>query len=120
MQQDYLQMRVLELAPQVYVTSQLFETDLKLIAKQDVRTIMDNRSDDEAARQPLAADLARVAEEFGITYVHFPVDAGPITEQAAAAYAKVCEDLKRPLLIFGQSGARSMKIWEMGERLEDQ
>ena len=61
-------MRVLELAPQVYVTGQLFEQDLKLIAKQDVRSIMDNRSDDEALRQPLAADLARVAEELGINY----------------------------------------------------
>ena len=39
MQQDYLQMRVLELAPQVYVTGQLFEQDLKLIAKQDVREL---------------------------------------------------------------------------------
>ena len=63
-------MRVLEMAPQVYVTGQLFERDLKLIAKQDVRSIMDNRSADEALRQPLATDLARVAEEFGITYVH--------------------------------------------------
>ena len=117
MQQDYLQMRVLELAPQVYVTGQLFEQDLKLIAKQDVRSIMDNRSDDEAMRQPLAADLARVAEEFGINYVHFPVDPGPITAEAAEAYAKACDELERPLLIFGQSGARSMKIWEMGESI---
>jgi sulfide:quinone oxidoreductase len=111
LQQDYLQMRVLELAPQVYVQ------DLKLIAKQDVRSIMDNRSADEAMRQPLAADLARVAEELGINYVHFPVDPGPITAQAAEAYAKACDALERPLLIFGQSGARSMKIWEMSESI---
>ena len=117
MQQDYLQMRVLELAPQVYVTGQLFEQDLKLIAKQDVRSIMDNRSADEALRQPLATDLARVAEEFEITYVHFPVDPGPITAQAAEAYAKACDELERPLLIFGQTGARSMKIWEMSESI---
>ena len=110
-------MRVLEMAPQVYVTGQLFERDLKLIAKQDVRSIMDNRSADEALRQPLAADLARVAEEFGITYVHFPVDPGPITAQAAEAFAAACDGLKRPLLIFGQSGARSMKIWEMAKSI---
>jgi uncharacterized protein (TIGR01244 family) len=109
LQQDYLQMRVLELAPQVYVTGQLFEQDLKLIAN--------NRSADEAMRQPLAADLARVAEELGINYVHFPVDPGPITAQAAEAYAKACDALERPLLIFGQSGARSMKIWEISRAL---
>ena len=40
LQQDYLQMRVLELAPEVYVCGQVFETDLKLIAKQNVRSIV--------------------------------------------------------------------------------
>ena len=34
MKQDYLQMRVLELAPQVYASGQLFESDLQLLAKQ--------------------------------------------------------------------------------------
>lgn len=115
MQQDYLQMRVFELAPEVYVTGQLFEQDLKLIAEQKVRSIMDNRSDDEALEQPLSADLAKVAEELGITFVHFPVNPGPITAQDAEAFAKACDELERPLLVFGHSGARSMKIWEMAE-----
>ena len=108
-------MRVLELAPQVYVTGQLFEADLKLIAKQDVRSIMDNRPSDEANEAPLSTDLAKVAEEHGIDFVHFPIEPGPITAEMAEAYAKACEELKRPLLIFGRSAARSMKIWEMGE-----
>jgi len=110
-------MRVLEMAPEVYVTGQLFEQDLKLIAKQDVRSIMDNRPDDDAKEQPLAADLAKVAEELGMTFVHFPVDPGPINTQAARAFANACDELERPLLIFGRSAARSMKIWEMAESI---
>ena len=108
-------MRVLELAPEVYVTGQLFEQDLKLIAKQDVRTIMDNRSDEEAMEQPLSTDLAKAAEALGMSFVHFPVDPGPITDQAVEAFAQACDGLERPLLIFGQSAARSIKIWEMAE-----
>ncbi|MGI9237698.1 MAG: beta-lactamase hydrolase domain-containing protein [Woeseiaceae bacterium] len=108
-------MRVLEMAPEVYVTGQLFEQDLKLIAKQDVRSIMDNRSDDEAMVKPLSADLAKVAEELGMTFVHFPVDAEPINGQLIEAFAKACDELERPLLIFGRSAARSIKIWEMAE-----
>jgi len=110
-------MRVLELAPEVYVTGQLFESDLKLIARQNVRSIMDNRPDDEAMNQPTSADLAKAAEEFGITFVHYPVKPGPITAQDAEAYARACDELKRPLLIFGRSAARSMKIWEMAESI---
>ena len=110
-------MRVLELAPQVYVSGQLFAQDLKLAAKQGVRSIMNNRSDGESAGQPSAADLAKVAEELGMNFVHFPVDPGSITRQDAEGFAKACHELDRPLLIFSRSGARSTKIWEMAESM---
>jgi len=110
-------MRVLELAPQVYVSGQVFETDLKLMAKQGVRSIMNNRPDGEAPGQPLSADLARAAEELGMTFVNVPVDARSITAEQVEAFAKVYDELERPLLIFCRSGARSMKIWELAESL---
>jgi len=115
LQQDYLQIRVLELGPEVYVSGQLFEQDVKLLAKQGVRSIMNNRSDRETPGQPLSADLARIAEEYGIAYVHFPVDPRSIGAQDVEAFARACDELKRPLHIFSRSGARSMKIWEMAE-----
>jgi sulfide:quinone oxidoreductase len=115
LKQDYLQMRVLELAPQVYVSAQLFESDLRLAAKQGVRSIMNNRADGESLGQPLSADLAKTAEELGMTFLHFPVDPRAITEQDVEEFAKVCDELERPLLIFSRSGARSTTIWEMAE-----
>ena len=108
-------MRVLELAPQVYVSGQLFEHDVRLMAKQGVRSIMNNRSDGESLGQSLSADLAKTAEELGMTFLHFPVDPRTITEQDVEAFAKACDELERPLLIFSRSGARSTKIWEMAE-----
>ena len=74
MKQDYLQMRVLELAPQVYATGQLFETDFQLLSKQGVRSIVNTRPDDESDGRPTSAALAKAAQEVGITLVHFPVD----------------------------------------------
>ena len=38
-------MRVLPLADEVYSTGQLFERDLELLAKQGVRSIVNNRFD---------------------------------------------------------------------------
>lgn len=108
-------MRVLELAPQVYASGQLFEHDVRLAAKQGVRSIVNNRSDGESMGQPSSADLAAVAEELGVAFVHFPVDPKSLTQQDADAFAKICEELKRPLLIFSRSGARSTRIWEMSE-----
>jgi uncharacterized protein (TIGR01244 family) len=117
LKQDYLQMRVLELAPQVFVTGQLYEHDVRLAAKQGVRTIMNNRPDGEAPGQPLSADLAKVAEELGVTYVYHPVVPQLVTREDVEEFGRVCEDLDRPLLIFCRSGARSTRMWEMAEDL---
>ena len=120
MQQDYLQMRVLELAPQVYASGQLFEEDLRLAAKQGVKSIVNNRFDGETPGQPASADLARVAGEVGLTFVHFPIEPKSITPENAAAFARVCDELERPLLVFSRTGARSTKTWEMAEAMQDE
>ncbi len=108
-------MRVLELGPQVYVSGQLFEHDVRLAAKQGVRSIMNNRPDGESMGQPLSADLAKSAEELGMTFLHLPVDPRAITVQDVEEFAKACDELERPLLIFCRSGARSTKMWELAE-----
>ncbi len=108
-------MKVLELAPQVYVSGQVFEEDLKLAAKQNVRSIVNNRPDNETVGQPRSADLAKVAEELGMTFVHFPLESRRISPETATAFAELCAGLERPLLIFSASGVRSTKIWEMSE-----
>ena len=118
MRQDYLQIRVLEVAPQVYAAGQLFEDDLRLVAKQGVRSIVNTRPDNESEGQPSSADLARVAEELGISFIHLPVDPGSLTGENAAAFAKTCEDLDRPLIVCGRSGAHSTKIWETVESMQ--
>jgi sulfide:quinone oxidoreductase len=105
------------MAPQVYVCGQLFETDMQLLAKQKVRTIVNNRFDDESTGQPKSADLAKAAEEYGITFVHFPVDAISISQEDLETFAKTCDELERPLFLFSRSGKRSIKLWEKAESL---
>ena len=108
-------MRVLELAPQVYVSGQLFEHDVRLMAKQGVRSIMNNRPDGESLGQPLSADLAKTAEELGMNFLHLPVNLKAITKQVVEEFAKARDELERPLLIFCRSGARSTTMWELAE-----
>jgi sulfide:quinone oxidoreductase len=117
--QDYLQMRVLELAPQVYVSGQLFADDLKLAANQGVRSVMNNRPDDESMGQPKSADLAKIAEDLGMTFVHVPVVSGRLTEQNVQDFQLACDKLERPLLIFCRSGARSTMLWQMVEARQE-
>jgi len=106
-------MRVLELAPQVFVSGQMFEHDIRLAAKQGVRSIMNNRPDGEATGQPLSADLAKIAEELGMNYLYLPVDGRSISVQDVGDFANARAELERPLLIFCRTGARSEKLWQM-------
>jgi sulfide:quinone oxidoreductase len=115
MKQDYLQMKMLEVAPRVFAAGQLFETDLQLISKQGARSIINTRPDNEFEGQPSSADLAKAAEEYGITFVHFPVEPGSIIPETAEAFAKACDDLERPLIVCARSGALSTRIWETAE-----
>jgi len=92
-------MRVLELAPQVYASGQLFESDLQLVAKQGVRSIVNTRPDAESAGQPSSADLARAAAAFGIAFVHYPVDPGTLTAETARTFMNACDELDRPLMV---------------------
>jgi len=114
-QQDYLQICVLELAPQVFVTGPLSATELELAAKQGFRSIVNNRDDGESAGQPASADLAGAAEAVGMAFVQFPVDPRSISAEDVVAFRTICDQLERPLLLFSRSGRRSTKIWEMAE-----
>ncbi len=97
------------------MSGQLFEHDLKLAASSGVRSIMNNRPDGEAVGQPLSADLAKVAEELGMTYVYHPIDPPAVTAEDVVEFGKACAALERPLLIFCRSGARSTRMWELSE-----
>lgn len=120
---DYFRLRVLELAPQVFVAGQVFEQELKVAAEQGIRSVINNRPDGESADQPPSSYLADIAEGLGMTYVHVPVVSGSISLQNVEDFKQVCESLERPMLVFCRSGARSTRLWEMceaaGMRIED-
>lgn len=115
---DYFRMRVLELAPDVYVTGQIYQHDFQVIAEQGIKSIVNNRPDGEAMDQPRTADLASIARDLGIKYVDVPVISGAMTRQNVEDFRRISKDLERPMLIFCRTGARSTKLWELAEDLD--
>jgi sulfide:quinone oxidoreductase len=113
MSAEYFAMRVLQLETDVYVTGQIFERDLATASKQGIRTVVNNRPDNEAAGQPPSADLQKAAEELGIKFVYFPVVSGRITAKNVEEFRKLRDELDRPMLIFCRTGARSTQLWEL-------
>lgn len=105
-------MRVLELVPDVYVTGQLFDDTVRAAAEQGVKTIINNRPDHEGPDQPLTADLQRLAEELGMSFVYQPVVPGAMTPQDVEDFRNIYKEVEKPLLIFCRTGARSTQLFE--------
>ncbi len=112
---EYFAMRVLQLDDDVFVAGQIFERELETAAKQGVRTIVNNRPDDEVGGQPKSADLQKAAEALGMTYVFFPVVSGRITADDVEGFRAIRADLEKPMLVFCRTGARSTQLWELAD-----
>ena len=106
-------MQIYQLADGVFVTGQISEPDLAVIAGNGIRTVVNNRPDGETAGQPETDDLAEAAGKLGLEYVYFPVLSNGITPENVQGFAAMRDDLEGPILLFCRTGARSAKLWEL-------
>ena len=58
----------------ILVAGQIQPEDVATAAAQGVRTIINNRPDDEQAGQPRGAEIEAAAKAAGLGYAHIPVD----------------------------------------------
>ena len=85
-----------DIAPEFRITisGQITPEDVKVLAEQGVKTIVNNRPDGEEAGQPTSAEIEQACTEQGIAY-----------KQVAFS-----NDTERPLHIFCRTGNRSSTI----------
>jgi uncharacterized protein (TIGR01244 family) len=76
------------------------------------KSVINNRPDFEhGPGQPSNADIEAAARAAGLEYRFLPVDGGYQSPQEIAAFAKLLEELPRPILAFCRSGARSTRLY---------
>ena len=96
----------------ISVAGQIRPEDVATAAARGVRTIINNRPDDEQAGQPSGAEIAAAADAAGLGYAHIPVDhAGFSHAQIEAMTAALA--LPGPALAFCRSGTRSTYLWAL-------
>jgi len=106
-------MQIQQLDDGVFVAAQISAADLAIVAKNGIRTVVNNRPDGEVAGQPASDDLANAAANLGLEYVYFPVLTNGITPDNVQGFAAMRDDLEGPVLLFCRSGARSAKLWQL-------
>lgn len=109
---------ITQLSSRFYVSAQISVADLFDIAEQGFKSIINNRPDHEAARQPKSVELAIVAADLGMKFLHIPVDPNLITNKDVDELDRACVDLESPILLFCRSGARSTKLWKLSVHSE--
>lgn len=99
-----------ELPGNVFVSGQLMPAQIQVLAEQGVKSVINNRPDQEAPLQPLSEEMEAAAEAASLGYLYIPMSAG-LTPDLIAASIKAFESAPRPIVVFCASGRRSTVLW---------
>ena len=100
------------------VASQVTTGDISDIAKEGVKTLINNRPDDEEPGQLASADARAQAEKLGLQYVYLPVQTGTITAADVGAFARALKSSPKPILAHCRSGTRCYLLWAATQAAE--
>jgi sulfide:quinone oxidoreductase len=104
---------LIPLAPGLSVAGQLDRADIDALARNGVRSIINNRPDDEDAGQLSAAEAQKLAEAQGIAYHHIPITAASLSRADVDAFAAALDAAPQPVVAHCRSGTRSTLLWAL-------
>lgn len=106
------------IAPDICAAPQLTPDAMAEAAAMGFKSVVNNRPDFEhGPDQPTSAEIQAAAQAAGLQYRHLPVAGGYQSPEEIAAFAKLLEELPRPLLVFCRSGARSTRLFVQAQQL---
>lgn len=104
---------LIELAPGLSAAGALGPAEIEALAASGVRTLINNRPDNEDPGQLPAAEAQRLAAAHGIAYHHIPVTAASLSRADLAAFAAVLRSASQPIVAHCRSGTRSTLLWAL-------
>jgi uncharacterized protein (TIGR01244 family) len=106
------------IAADVCVAPQLDPAAMADAARAGFKSVVNNRPDFEGGpNQPTNAQIEAAARAAGLEYRFLPVQSAWQTPDEIAAFAKLMDELPRPVLLFCRSGARSARLYQQAQAL---
>ena len=93
------------------VAPQITTADIAEMAHEGIKTLINNRPDNEEPGQLAAADAKAAAEKLGLTYLYLPVRTDTITAADVDAFARALKGSAKPILAHCRSGTRCYLLW---------
>ena len=100
-----------QLAPGISAAGALDRGAIEALAAQGVKTIVNNRPDNEDAGQLPADEARRIATAHGVAYHHIPVTMASLSRADVDAFAAVLKSGPQPIVAHCRSGTRSALLW---------
>ena len=93
------------------VAPQVSASDIADLAKEGVKTLINNRPDGEEPGQLSSAEARAQAEKLGLHYVFLPVRTDTISAADVDAFARALKTSPKPILAHCRSGTRCYLLW---------
>ncbi|GHE77772.1 TIGR01244 family sulfur transferase [Thalassotalea profundi] len=108
-------MKVKQLNTQIYIADQISLGDINTIKKLGIRSVMNNRPDNEEVNQPLSNEISYEFQASGIEYAYLPIAPGIYSQTNIHEFEQLLDTMKKPILIFCRSGNRAVNLWALSK-----
>jgi uncharacterized protein (TIGR01244 family) len=104
---------LMQLSPGLTAAGALSADNIEALAASGVKTIVNNRPDNEDPGQLPADEARRLCTAHGIAYHHIPFVNATLTAADVDAFEKVLMSGSHPMVAHCRSGTRSTMIWAL-------
>lgn len=108
-------MNINKIDDQFAQSPQIRPDDVRLIAEAGYKGIICARPDNEDPGQPSFAEIAEVAERFGLKAFHIPVS-GQLTEGQLIHFEQATAETDGPILGYCRSGGRAGGLYQASKK----
>ncbi|MGD1868968.1 MAG: TIGR01244 family sulfur transferase [Neomegalonema sp.] len=109
-------MDIRRITEDVSVSPQILPEHLPDIATSGFKSVICNRPDEEDPGQPRFADVAEAAKAVGVEARLMPVVSRDDCAEGAAGFARLLDELPKPVLAYCRSGTRCAVLWALAQQ----
>ena len=103
---------------QVSFAGQITPEQVKEVAEQGFKTIINNRPDGESPDQPTSAEIEAAAKEAGLAYKEISFAGNALNIQHVEEFADYFNQAEQPILMFCRTGNRSNGLYEAAKQMD--
>ena len=97
---------------QITLYKQIHPCQCTTLAKMGYKSLINLRFDDETDAQPKSAAIGDSATAAGLEYQHLPVDGEHIERSLVADFARLLQEIPKPVLVFCGTGSRAKRMYQ--------